>query len=107
MIFGGRSLAEAADRLAGIVLAHLQLYASSFLRLSALYSKGAWRIEHDRFVMEVGMTGKSVSLALPYWDLRGAQPASQTLEAWRGRIDTLLSEVAPYALRQFPKSFVA
>jgi hypothetical protein len=107
MIFGGRSLAETADGLACTVLAHLQLYASSFLRLSSLYSKCAWRIEHDMFVMEVGMTGKSVSLALPYWELRGAKPASQTLEAWRGRIETLLSEVAPYALCEFPESFAA
>jgi hypothetical protein len=108
MVFGGRSLAETADRVGRAVLTHLQLYANSFLKLSTLYSECAWRIERDMFVMEVGMPGKSVSLGLPYWDLRGgAEAAPQTLEAWRGRIETLLCEVAPYALREFPKSFAA
>lgn len=108
MVFEGRSLADTSARLAQDALARLQLYAQSFLKLSNLYTECAWRIERDTFVMELEMPGKAVSLALPYWELRGgAAVADSALEAWRARIETLLREVAPYAQPGFPRSFAA
>lgn len=108
MVFEGRSLADAATRLAREALARLQLYAHAFFRLSNLYTECAWRIKRDTFVMELEMPGKAVSLALPYWELRGgADVADRTLQAWRGRIENLLREVAPYNLPGIPRSFAA
>lgn len=108
MVFEGRGLADTAARLAREALARLQRYAHAFFRLSTFYAECAWRIERDTFVMELAMPGKSVSLALPYWELRGgAALAEQTLQAWRERIDTLLREVAPYAWPGVPRSFAA
>lgn len=106
MIFAGRSLADTAALLAREVLMRLQLYASSFLQLSRLYGECRWRIDRDKFVMEV--PGTTFSLALQYWELRGdAENAARVREAWRARIETLREEAAPYLGRGLPKAHAA
>ena len=108
MVFEGRALADAASRLAAEATARLQLYAQTFFRLSNFYPQCVWRIERDTFVMELAMPGKSVSLALPYWELRGGAAAAQrTVQAWRERIETLLREVAPYTRPGVPRTYAA
>jgi len=108
MVFEGRALADAAARLAQEATARLQLYAQTFFKLSNFYPECAWRIERDTFVMELEMPGKSVSLALPYWELRGGTVvAHRTLQTWRERIENLLREVAPNAPLWVPRSFAA
>jgi len=104
MVFEGRSLADTADALAREVLDHLELYASNFLRLSSLYKECRWRIEGERFVMEI----QRISLAFQYWELRGGEhKAGRAFTDWTGRIENLLREALPSEGRDVPKSFAA
>ncbi len=104
MVFEGRSLADAAESLARQVLDDLELYAGNFLRLSSLYKECRWRIEGERFVMEI----ERISLAFLYWELRGGEAkARQAFREWTARIEDLLREAVPLEGREFPKSFVA
>jgi hypothetical protein len=106
MVFEGRSLADVADRLAPEILKRLQLYANAYLRLSSLYTEGAWHIERDTFVMKA--RGKRLSLALQYWELRGDHASVQkVLHGWRSRIENLLQQSVSNADQDFPKSFAA
>ena len=106
MVFEGRSLADAADRLAPEILKRLQLYANAYLQLSALYTEGAWHIDGDTFVMKV--PGKRLSLALQYWELRGDHATVQrVLHGWRSRIENLLQQSASEPTGENPQSFAA
>jgi hypothetical protein len=106
MVFEGRSLADTADRLAAEILKRLQLYANAYLQLSALYTRGAWHIDRDTFVMQI--RGKRLSLALQYWELRGDHECVQkVLKGWRSRIENLFEQSASDAGQDIPKSFAA
>jgi hypothetical protein len=106
MLAEGRSLADTADGLAAEILKRLQLYANSYLMLSALHPNVAWHINHDNFVLKV--PGSRVSLVLQYWDLRGDHASVQkVLHGWRTRIENLLQQSASYRDNDLPKSFAA
>ena len=106
MVFEGRSLADAADRLAPEILKRLQLYANAYLRLSSLYTEGEWHIDRDTFVMKV--RDKRLSLTLQYWELRGDHTSVQkVINGWRSRIENVLQESVPDVNQDFPKSFAA
>lgn len=102
MVFEGRSLLDAATRLAAETLSHLGSYAAAFWKLSRLHADLHWRIEQDNFVMEV--PGKNLTLALHYGDLRSVE--SRAFEGWQRQIENLLGEAGPFAGSD-PKSFAA
>ncbi|MGH9651182.1 MAG: hypothetical protein ACRD3I_12025, partial [Terriglobales bacterium] len=102
MVFEGRSLVDAAARLAGETLRHLEAYASAFWKLSRLHTDFQWRIERDHFVLEA--PGKNLNLALHYWDLRGGE--RRAWEDWQRQIENLLRDAPPLAGND-PKSFAA
>lgn len=102
MVFEGRSLLDAAARLARDTLSHLEAYAAAFWKLSRLYGDLRWRIEQDNFVMEV--PGKNLALALHYCDLRASEGCA--FESWQRQIESLLGEAGPFT-GSGPKSFAA
>lgn len=105
-VFEGRELEQVARCLARSVRARLELYAAAFSKFSTLYSQCRWRIESERFIMEIPRRG--LSLAFHYWDLRG-EPAEveSALIGWTERIEDFLCEAAPFAGCPIPKSFAA
>jgi len=106
MVFEGRSLADAADRLASETLKRLQLYANAYLQLSSVYAQGAWHIDRDNFVFKLPRA--HLALALQYWGLRGDHAAVQkALHGWRSRIEKLLEQAASPPSCELPKSFAA
>jgi len=106
MLAEGNSLADTANRLAPEILQRLQLYANTFLKLSSLYSQGAWRIDRDNFVIKCPTA--RLSLALQYWELRGDHAwGQQVLHGWRTRIEKLLQQAASSPHDGFPRSFAA
>ncbi len=106
MVAEGRSLADVADDLAAEILKRLQVYANAYLKLSSLYSRVAWHINHDNYVLKV--PGSRLSLVLQYWDLRGDHTAVQkVLHGWRTRIENLLQQATAFPEIQLPKSFAA
>jgi len=102
MVFEGRSLMDAATRLAADTLSHLEAYAAAFWKLSRLHAGLRWRIERDHFVMEV--PGRNSKLALHYWDLRAGE--GRAFEGWQKQIEALLRDAPPLSGRG-PKSFAA
>ncbi len=106
MLAEGCSLADTADRLAPEILNRLQLYANAYLRLSSLYSQGAWHIDRDNFVIQC--PASRLSLALQYWELRGDHASGQhVLQDWRTRVERLLQQAASTPDHEFPRSFAA
>ena len=106
MVAEGRSLADTSDYLAREILRRLQLYANSYLKLSSLYSQGAWHIDRDNFVIKI--PNSRLSLALQYWELQGDHTAGQkVLHAWRSRIEMLLQQAASSPGSEFPQSYAA
>ncbi len=102
MVFEGRSLLDAAARLARDTLSHLEAFATAFWKLSRLYGDFRWRIEQNNFVMEV--PGKNLKLALHYWDLRAA--GGRALEGWQKQIEALRRDAPPLS-GSGPKSYAA
>ena len=102
MVFEGRSLLDAAARLARDTLSHLETYAAAFWKLSRLHADLRWRIERDSFVLEV--PGKNSKLALHYGDLRAGE--GRAFEGWQKQIDALRRDGPPLSGRG-PKSFAA
>lgn len=102
MVFEGRSLMDAASRLARETLDWLETYASAFWKLSGLYTDARWRIQHNNFIMELPRRG--ISLTLHYWELHDGETSA--LETWQRWIESLLEE-APLEDRGHPTTFAA
>lgn len=102
MVFEGRSLMDAAARLAADTLSHLEAYAAAFWKLSRLHADLRWRIDRDSFVLEV--PGKNSKLALHYWELRASE--GRAFDGWQRQIDALRRDAPPLSGRG-PKSFAA
>ncbi len=93
MAFEGRSLMEAATRVAEQALQHFGTYAEVFWQLCRLYPHARWRIQASTFVMELPLRG--ISLSLRYWELN--RGTSATIETWRYWIESLLEGAEPSA----------
>ena len=102
MVFEGRSLLDAAARLARDTLSHLEAYAAAFWKLSRLHADLHWRIEQNSFVTDV--PGKNLKLALHYWDLRAGE--GRAFEGWQKQIEALRRDAPPLSGRG-PKSYAA
>ncbi|MFB3922573.1 MAG: hypothetical protein ACE145_12680 [Terriglobia bacterium] len=102
MVFEGRSFTDAAARLAGETLSHLETYAATFWRLSRLYAALRWRIERDSFVVEI--PGRATPLVFVYSDLRSHE--SNVLTGWHKQIETILRDAPPLS-GSGAKSFAA
>jgi hypothetical protein len=105
-VFEGKGIREVARLLACAVRGRLELYAETFAKLSTLYPQCHWRIESERFIMEVPKRG--LRLSVPYWDLRGtAAEVEGALAHWKKQIESFLHEALPLAEHAIPKSFAA
>ncbi len=103
MVFEGRSLVDAATRMAQDILARLGMYAEAFVRLSNLYTGARWRIQNETFLME--LPGRGISLTLRYGELR--RGAGVTLETWRYWIESLIEDASSRAGEALPQSYAA
>src|SRR5581483_4479804 len=105
-VFEGRGIREVARSLARLVRGRLELYAETFAKLSTLYPQCHWRIESERFIMEVPKRG--LRLAVHYWDLRGTSAEVEgALAHWKKQIESFLHQALPLADHAIPKSFAA
>lgn len=103
MVFEGRSLTDAAGRLAQQTCDRLETYAATFWKLTRLYSDCRWKIVHDTFLMEA--PGGNILLGLHYWELRDDPKAA--LADWRLQIESLLPEALPQPFADFREASAA